>query len=117
MAFINEPLKYRRGIIEYTYELMKIIKDTPFHIKQSYVKRTLRTNWWRFKKVTDYLERNGLIVYYKVPNKYAVVKVTSKGLEWMKKMDLLLDVIEYDALKIEASTWNHYREMEKKRMT
>jgi hypothetical protein len=55
----------------------------------------------------DWLEECGLLKYYRRGKRNTTPKITAKGMNWIKMLEDLLEVINYDEFRAEFTSWNY----------
>lgn len=85
-----------RGAIEYSYQILKILRDSPTHINKRKVYLVMNTAPNKIYKVMDYLEEKGLLHYWRKGKQMVIPKPTSEGLNWMKLVEQAMELMDYE---------------------
>lgn len=98
-------IQYRRGAIEYAYELLRYLRDSPCNVTRKEIYFHLQTSPNRLYKVSNYLVEQGLIKMYRKGKTGKVPKITAKGMNFLNMIDEAVKLIDYDRFREQFTSW------------
>lgn len=98
-----------RGLLEYVYEMLLLMRDSPTNLNQKQIYLRLVTTQNKMYKALKWLEKCGLVRLWRGKRRSKIPKPTALGLNWLITMEQLMEEIDYKNFREEFREWSNHR--------
>jgi hypothetical protein len=95
------------GVLDYSYRIMKLLRDSPTHLTKKKIYLSLSTSPNKAYNSINWLENCGLLKFWKKGKRTKIPKITAKGFNWMNLIEQCMEMMEYEEFEKKFREWNY----------